>query len=73
MLLGMFLCDDPVCGLERPLTPITDRATKFTNVTSVTLFISSNQGADSTRLYYIGFLGHWTQVRTGILLLMYIF
>lgn len=39
------------------------RATKFTNVASVTLFIPSNQGAESTRLYYIGFLGHWTQVR----------
>lgn len=52
------------CGTRARIdNRITDRATKFTNVTSVTLFIPSNQGADSTRLYYIGFLGHWTQVR----------
>ncbi|KAN0093112.1 Galactose-binding domain-like protein [Tylopilus felleus] len=47
------------------------RATKFTNVTSVTLFIPSNQGADSTRLYYIGFLGHWTQRKNNPVITVY--
>lgn len=57
----VFLC--LLVDFELVLIASTDRATKFTNVTSVTLFIPSSQGADSTRVYYIGFLGHWTQVR----------
>jgi len=47
------------------------RATKFTNVTSVTLFIPLNHGADSTRLYYIGFLGHWTQRKSNPVITVY--
>ncbi|KAG6373304.1 galactose-binding domain-like protein [Boletus reticuloceps] len=47
------------------------RATKFTNVTSVTLFIPSNQGADTTRVYYIGFLGQWTQRKSNPVITVY--
>ncbi|KAF4613632.1 hypothetical protein D9613_007669 [Agrocybe pediades] len=34
---------------------------KFSNISSVTLFIPASQGADTTRLYYLGFLGTWTE------------
>lgn len=34
---------------------------KFPNVSSLTLFIPASQGADTTRIYYIGCLGQWTQ------------
>ncbi|OJT01767.1 PITH domain-containing protein [Trametes pubescens] len=37
---------------------------KFPNVTSVTLFFPAAQGADTTRIYYIGFLGQWSEVST---------
>ncbi|OSC98511.1 DUF1000-domain-containing protein [Trametes coccinea BRFM310] len=34
---------------------------KFPNVTSITLFFPASQGADTTRIYYIGFLGQWSE------------
>ncbi|KAH9933596.1 DUF1000-domain-containing protein [Epithele typhae] len=34
---------------------------KFPNVTSLTLFFPAAQGADTTRIYYIGFLGQWSE------------
>jgi len=34
---------------------------KFPNVTSLTLFFPSSQGADTTRIYYIGFLGQFSE------------
>jgi hypothetical protein len=37
------------------------KAAKFSNVSSLTLFFPSSQGAESTRIYYIGFLGFWSQ------------
>lgn len=38
------------------------RPAKFPSVTSLTLFFPASQGADTTRIYYIGFLGQWTEV-----------
>jgi len=37
------------------------KAAKFSNLSSVTLFFPSSQGADTIQIYYVGFLGHWTQ------------
>ncbi|CAL1715723.1 unnamed protein product [Somion occarium] len=34
---------------------------KFPNVTSITLFFPASQGADTTRIYYVGFLGQWSE------------
>lgn len=39
------------------------KASKFSNVTSVTLFFPAAQGADTVNLYYVGFMGTWTEVR----------
>ncbi|KAG2018094.1 hypothetical protein CC2G_007544 [Coprinopsis cinerea AmutBmut pab1-1] len=35
------------------------RTVKFNNISSITLFIPAAQGDDVTRIYYVGFLGHW--------------
>lgn len=37
------------------------KASKFSNVTDVTLFFPASQGADTIQLYYIGFMGTWTE------------
>ncbi|KAJ8488115.1 hypothetical protein ONZ45_g14073 [Pleurotus djamor] len=37
------------------------RTAKFSNISSVTLFFPASQGAENIQLYYIGFLGTWTQ------------
>jgi len=39
------------------------RTAKFSNVSTITLFIPASQGEETTRIYYIGFLGSWTEVR----------
>lgn len=38
------------------------RTAKFSNVSTITLFIPASQGEETTRIYYIGFLGSWTEV-----------
>jgi PITH domain len=38
------------------------RAGKFSNLSSITLFIPASQGAENTQIYYVGFLGSWTEV-----------
>lgn len=38
------------------------RASKFSNVRSLTLFFPASQGDDTTRVYYLGFLGEWSEV-----------
>lgn len=42
------------------------RAAKFTNISSITVFFPASQGADETRIYYLGFLGHWSEVSTNV-------
>ncbi|KAJ7465190.1 DUF1000-domain-containing protein [Mycena latifolia] len=39
------------------------RTAKFSNVSSVSLFFPASQGAETTKIYYVGFLGHWTEQR----------
>ncbi|KAI0278020.1 galactose-binding domain-like protein [Russula aff. rugulosa BPL654] len=34
---------------------------KFPNVSTITLFFPASQGAETTRIYYIGFLGQWSE------------
>ena len=42
------------------------RAAKFTNISSVTVFFPASQGADETRIYYLGFLGQWSEVSANV-------
>ncbi|KAI0077263.1 DUF1000-domain-containing protein [Panus rudis PR-1116 ss-1] len=44
---------------------------KFSNVTSVTLFFPSSQGADTIRVYYVGFLGQWTERKNEPVITVY--
>ncbi|KAI0782267.1 DUF1000-domain-containing protein [Abortiporus biennis] len=44
---------------------------KFPNVTSVTLFFPASQGAETTRIYYIGFLGQWSERKSEPLIAVY--
>ncbi|KAF7297550.1 PITH domain-containing protein [Mycena kentingensis (nom. inval.)] len=37
------------------------RPAKFSNLSSVSLLFPASQGADTTQIYYVGFLGHWTE------------
>ncbi|KAI6042457.1 galactose-binding domain-like protein [Pisolithus marmoratus] len=46
-------------------------AAKFSSLSSVTIFIPSNQGADTTKLFYIGFLGHWSQRKDNPVVTVY--
>lgn len=39
------------------------KTVKFSNISSVTLFIPASRGADTTRVEYVGFLGTWSKVR----------
>ncbi|KAI0346323.1 DUF1000-domain-containing protein [Trametopsis cervina] len=46
-------------------------AAKFPAVTSITLFFPQSQGADSTRIYYIGFLGQWSERKSEPVIAVY--
>ncbi|KAK7047999.1 PITH domain-containing protein [Favolaschia claudopus] len=37
------------------------RTAKFSNVSSISMFFPQSQGADTTQIYYLGFLGTWTE------------
>ncbi|KAI0249843.1 DUF1000-domain-containing protein [Lactifluus subvellereus] len=41
---------------QYPLKPA-----KFPNVSTITLFFPASQGAETIRIYYIGFLGQWSE------------
>ncbi|KAJ7202885.1 DUF1000-domain-containing protein [Mycena pura] len=47
------------------------RTAKFSNVSSVSLFFPASQGADTTKIYYIGFLGHWTEHKSSAVITVY--
>ncbi|ETW82957.1 hypothetical protein HETIRDRAFT_416976 [Heterobasidion irregulare TC 32-1] len=49
----------------------TVKPSRFPNVSSITLFFPSSQGADSTRIYYVGFLGHWSERKTEPVITVY--
>jgi PITH domain len=42
------------------------RVSKFSNVKTLSLFFPSNFGAESTRIYFIGFKGEFTEVPSAI-------
>ncbi|KAI0259876.1 galactose-binding domain-like protein [Gloeopeniophorella convolvens] len=44
---------------------------KFPNVSSVTLFFPASQGAETTRIYYVGFLGHWSERKSEPVITVY--
>jgi len=44
---------------------------KFPSVTSITLFFPASQGADTTRIYYVGFLGQWSERRNEPVIAVY--
>jgi len=47
------------------------KTAKFSNLSSVTLFFPSSQGADTTRIYYVGFLGHWSERKNTPVITVY--
>ncbi|KAF9469042.1 PITH domain-containing protein [Collybia nuda] len=47
------------------------KTAKFSNISSVTLFFPASQGADSTQVYYVGFLGHWSERKNNPILTVY--
>ncbi|KZT19231.1 DUF1000-domain-containing protein [Neolentinus lepideus HHB14362 ss-1] len=44
---------------------------KFSNITSITLFFPASQGADTTRIYYVGFLGSWSERKENPVITVY--
>ncbi|KAI0762041.1 PITH domain-containing protein [Irpex lacteus] len=44
---------------------------KFPAATSITLFFPASQGADTTRVYYVGFLGHWSERKSEPVIAVY--
>ncbi|TFK66291.1 DUF1000-domain-containing protein [Pluteus cervinus] len=51
---------------EYPIKPA-----KFSNVSSITLYFPSSQGAESTKIYYIGFLGHHFERKSNPIITVY--
>ncbi|KAF5327246.1 hypothetical protein D9619_004587 [Psilocybe cf. subviscida] len=48
-----------------------NRTAKFTNISHITLFVPRAQGEDTTRIYYIGFLGTWTEAKNQPIITVY--
>jgi len=46
-------------------------AAKFHNLSSITLFFPASQGADTTQIYYVGFLGHWSERKNNPIVTVY--
>jgi len=44
---------------------------KFPNVSTITLFFPASQGAETTRIYYIGFLGQWSERKQDPVITVY--
>ncbi|KAF9533720.1 galactose-binding domain-like protein [Crepidotus variabilis] len=47
------------------------KTARFSNISGVTLFIPSSQGADTSRIYYLGFLGSWTAAKQQPIITVY--
>ncbi|KAH7919369.1 DUF1000-domain-containing protein [Leucogyrophana mollusca] len=47
------------------------KAAKFSNISSLALFFPSAQGADTTRIYYVGLLGHWSERKANPVITVY--
>ncbi|GBG27895.1 PITH domain-containing protein 1 [Hondaea fermentalgiana] len=55
------LAEDFAGAIDYPV-----KASKFSNITSLTIFIPENHGADSTRITFIGLKGEGTTARRGV-------
>lgn len=47
------------------------KTAKFSNVSSLTLYCPASQGADATKIYYVGFLGHWSERKDNPVITVY--
>ncbi|PPQ96258.1 hypothetical protein CVT26_005585 [Gymnopilus dilepis] len=47
------------------------KTAKFSNVSSLTIFVPASQGAETTRIYYLGFLGSWTEQKNQPIITVY--
>ncbi|KAI0059204.1 DUF1000-domain-containing protein [Artomyces pyxidatus] len=47
------------------------KSAKFPNVSSITLFFPESQGAETTRIYYIGFTGQWSERKQDPVITVY--
>ncbi|KXN84565.1 PITH domain-containing protein P35G2.02 [Leucoagaricus sp. SymC.cos] len=47
------------------------KTVKFSNVSSLTLYFPEGQGADTIQIYYLGFLGHWTERKNNPVITVY--
>ncbi|KAF8899875.1 DUF1000-domain-containing protein [Gymnopilus junonius] len=47
------------------------KTAKFSNISSLTIFIPASQGAETTRVYYLGFLGTWTEPKNQPIITVY--
>ncbi|KAF8076225.1 DUF1000-domain-containing protein [Lyophyllum atratum] len=47
------------------------KTSQFSNISSLTLFFPASQGAETTQIYYIGFLGHWTERKNNPVITVY--
>ncbi|KAF5341980.1 hypothetical protein D9611_001682 [Ephemerocybe angulata] len=47
------------------------KTVKFSNISSVTLFIPASQGAETSQIYYVGFLGQWSKRNENPIITVY--
>ncbi|KAG9047950.1 hypothetical protein FS837_001134 [Tulasnella sp. UAMH 9824] len=47
------------------------KPSKFSDVRNLTLFFPAAQGADNVRIYYIGFLGEWREIKDRPAVILY--
>ncbi|TFK40099.1 PITH domain-containing protein [Crucibulum laeve] len=47
------------------------KTAKFSNVSSLTLFFPASQGAETTQIYYVSFIGDWTERNTKPVIAVY--
>jgi hypothetical protein len=58
-------------AIGREVGEYTLKPAKFPNVSTVTLFFPASQGAETTRIYYIGFLGQWSERKQDPVITVY--
>ncbi|KAI0293792.1 hypothetical protein BC826DRAFT_1014274 [Russula brevipes] len=58
-------------AVGREVGEYTLKAAKFPNVSTITLFFPASQGAETTRIYYVGFLGQWSERKQDPVIAVY--
>ncbi|KAG1726264.1 galactose-binding domain-like protein [Suillus paluster] len=56
---------------DRNIAEYAVKTAKFNKVSSLTLFFPASQGAETTRIYYVGLLGHWTERKSDPVITVY--